>query len=138
MEFKLIVYDAVVRSELMYGLESLQLNEDLKERLNIFQRKGLRQILKIKTTYGQMQKNEEKNNSNDFVMKLANAKINTWEARQKGEPEEGDQPKFRNKKEIIWLSEYYEQLRRKFIMEIINASETDPIKKFVSKTKHSN
>ena len=46
LEFKLIAYDAVIRAKLMYGLESLQLNKDIREDLNVFQRKGLRQILK--------------------------------------------------------------------------------------------
>ena len=50
-EFKLIAYDAVIRAKLMYGLESLQLNKDIREDLDVFQRKGIRQILKIPTTW---------------------------------------------------------------------------------------
>ena len=58
LRFKLIVYDAVIRAKLMYGMESLQLNkeytEHLKGKLDTFQLKGLRQILKLSTTWGQI------------------------------------------------------------------------------------
>ena len=42
VRFKLIVYDAVVRAKLVYGLESAQLNDDVKAHIDAFQRKGLR------------------------------------------------------------------------------------------------
>ena len=48
--FKLTVYDAVVRSKLMYGLESAQLSDSVRRKLDSFQFKGLRKILKMKTT----------------------------------------------------------------------------------------
>ncbi len=44
LRFKLIVYDAVVRAKLIYGLESAQLNQDHKRHIDTFQRKGLRKI----------------------------------------------------------------------------------------------
>ena len=68
-----------------------------------------------------------RSNTNENVLKLVNAKINTFEAREI-EREEGNPPKFRKKKEIIWLSEYYEITRRTFIMEIINTNQANPIK----------
>ena len=40
-KFKLVVYDAVLRANLMYGLEPLQLNEDLKEKLMFSKEKAL-------------------------------------------------------------------------------------------------
>ena len=43
---KLIIYDAVIRTKLMYGIESLQLNQDQLKKLDTFQLKGMRQILK--------------------------------------------------------------------------------------------
>ena len=52
---KLIVYDAVIRSKLMYGLESLQLIKEIRKSLDASQLKGLKQILKTKTTWGQME-----------------------------------------------------------------------------------
>ena len=39
---KLIVYDAIIRSKLLYGLESAPMNESVKHSLDIFQMKGVR------------------------------------------------------------------------------------------------
>ena len=38
----------------MYGLESAHLTETLKTKIDVMQRKVLRQILKISTTFAQM------------------------------------------------------------------------------------
>ena len=48
---KVEVYNAVIKSKLLYGLEPLQLRESLKKNLDTLQLKGLREILKMKTTY---------------------------------------------------------------------------------------
>ena len=48
---KLLVYDAVVKSRLLYGLESLEITKAQMSRLEAFQFKGLRKILKMETTY---------------------------------------------------------------------------------------
>ena len=77
----------------MYGLESAHLTETLKEKIDIFQRKGLRQILKLPTTYGQMKAGKTRSNTNENILKLVNAKINTFEAREI-EREEGLPPTF--------------------------------------------
>ncbi len=47
---KLLVYNVVIRSKLLYSLESLQLTQALVNKLNTFQFKGLREILKMSTT----------------------------------------------------------------------------------------
>ena len=44
LRFKLIVYDAAVRAKVMTASESLQLSEDPKDKVDVFQRKGLRKI----------------------------------------------------------------------------------------------
>ena len=49
--WKLQVYNAVIVSRLLYGLESLELIDSLKTRLDAFQIRGLRQILKIKHSF---------------------------------------------------------------------------------------
>ena len=49
--FKLIVYDAVIRSKLVYGLECVHLPKTAINVLNTFQLKGLRKILNLKTTF---------------------------------------------------------------------------------------
>ena len=49
--WKLGVYDAVVCSRLLYGLESLHLNKSHLNRLNAFQQRGLRRILGVPSSY---------------------------------------------------------------------------------------
>ena len=51
VRLKLIIYDAVIKSKVMYGLSSAQLNHAHLSKINTFQLRGLRQILKITTTY---------------------------------------------------------------------------------------
>ena len=63
--FKITVYDAVVRAKLLYGIESIALNPKTRESLNIFHLKGLRQILKMDTTF------VNKSNSNEKVFTQA-------------------------------------------------------------------
>ena len=46
-----MVFDAILRSKLLYGLESTAMNETVKHTLDIFQLKGLRKILGLKTTF---------------------------------------------------------------------------------------
>ena len=112
---KLQVYDAVIRTKLVYGLESVQLNDSLKSRIDAFQLKGLRQILKMRTTY------VDRANSNTVVFQKANDTINSWRERQQLTG------KYLRKKEIIPISKYYETQRRKLIITLITSDEDDPI-----------
>ena len=43
--FELQVFDAVIRSKIVYGLDTVQIPPSLLSRLNSFQLKGLRKIL---------------------------------------------------------------------------------------------
>ena len=45
------VYDAIVRSKLLYGLECIQLTPVEQSKLDAFQMSGLRRILKIPPTH---------------------------------------------------------------------------------------
>ena len=110
VKVKLGVYDAVVRAKLIYGLESVQLNQSLKQKIDTFQLKGLRQILKMQTTY------INRENTNDLVFQRANEAMQM----ERGRTQRGD-----NK--IIRISDYYEERRRKLIIELINASPDNPI-----------
>ena len=49
--FKLRVYDGVIRTKLLYGLESAQLTKQTQAKIDVFQLKGLRRRLKMPTTY---------------------------------------------------------------------------------------
>ena len=48
---KLVVFDAIIRSKLIYGLESAHLTETHTNKIDVIHRKGLRQIMKVLTTY---------------------------------------------------------------------------------------
>ena len=66
LKTKLNVYTAVIRAKLLYGLESAQLNPTNLRRIATFQLKGIRQIMKIQTTY------MNRENTNEYVFQEAN------------------------------------------------------------------
>eukprot|EP00959_Pyramimonas_sp_CCMP1952_P333556 6985006-Pyramimonas_sp.AAC.1 len=61
---KIQVFSAVCRSKLLYGLETTQLTPGQTQRLDGFQLKGLRKILGIPTTFGQMAQGQDRTNTN--------------------------------------------------------------------------
>ena len=66
---KIYTAEAVLRSKLLYGLESAQLIPSVAKRLETFQLKVLRKILKIDTTY------VDRANTNQLVFNTANQKM---------------------------------------------------------------
>ena len=48
---KVQIFNMVIRSKLMYGLETIVMNERVEKSLNIFQLKCIRKIFKLPTTY---------------------------------------------------------------------------------------
>ena len=50
-KWQLIIYGAIVRSKLLYGLETLHLTEPMAKKLDAFQLRGLQQILGLNTTF---------------------------------------------------------------------------------------
>jgi len=66
---KLLIYNAVIRTKLLYGLETLELPISQISRLEAFQLKGLRKILKMVTTF------VDRNNTNDEVFRRANQQV---------------------------------------------------------------
>ena len=69
-KWKLLVYNAVITSKVLYGLETLEPTESASKLLNTFQLRGLRKILRLHTTYIQRQ------NTNDYVYQRANEIVN--------------------------------------------------------------
>ncbi len=63
---KIIALDAIIRAKLLYGLESAQLIPSVLKRLETFQLKVLRKILRLQTTY------MDRANTNKKVYRLAN------------------------------------------------------------------
>ena len=68
---KLIVFNAIIQAKLLYGLESAQLNDGLAQKLTTVQLKGLRQIMKMATTY------VNRENTNKRVLTKANPDMHT-------------------------------------------------------------
>ena len=50
-KWKLLIFDAVIRSKLLYSLETVHLTGTLRMKLDAFHLRGLRQILRMQTTY---------------------------------------------------------------------------------------
>ena len=63
------MYNAVVTSKLLYGLENLEATDTANNIINTFQLKGLRKILQKTTTY------IDRENTNEEIYRLANLAI---------------------------------------------------------------
>ena len=60
---KILMYEAVVSSKLLYALEATPIPNNYYDKIDAAFFKGIRQILNIKTTYGQMQAGEDRTNT---------------------------------------------------------------------------
>lgn len=99
---KIHTADAVLRTKLLYGLESSQLLPSALKRLETFQLKVLRKILKVDTTF------INRGNTNSKVFKLANDKLKET---------------IHKNKTIVTFIESYKKLKRKRAFKIINQPE---------------
>ena len=64
--FKISVLDAVIKSKLLYGIDSAQLTTSNQREIEVVQLKGLRKIVKMTTSF------VERHNSNAEVFRRAN------------------------------------------------------------------
>ena len=111
IRFKINVWNAVVRAKLAYGIESLELIPSLRQKLDSFQLKGLRKIMNLKTTYGQIASNDEGPAlTNNMVYSLANVHIGS----------EG------STKSIEKLSDYYQNAKFKLLGRLLHFPLDDP------------
>ena len=106
LRFKLTAMDAVLKSKLLYGLETAQLNPSDIQKLDTFQLKGLRKILKITTTY------VNRANTNEYVFEKANQELRNED----------------HANAIIKFSESY--LKRKLLLfqKIVALPNSDPLR----------
>eukprot|EP00975_Prorocentrum_lima_P003394 744121-Prorocentrum_lima.AAC.1 len=111
--FKIHVWDAVVRSKLLFGLETMMLTRESRRRLDVFQLKGLRKILRMVTTY------VDPTNRNDLVYARATAAVN-----------EGRRD---HHKVIERLSTLYVRRRLKYIAKIVLLDPSDTRFKLIFK-----
>ena len=111
--FKIIALDAVIRAKLLYGLESAQLNPSQQQRIIVFQLKGFRKILKMKTTY------VERNNSNAEVFRRADEAIQ--HETPAGKPQKIARPFFT----------CYKNSRMKRLARVFNLPDDHPVKQII-------
>ena len=64
-KWKLLIYDAVIKSKLLYSLETVHLTTALRKKLDAFHLRGLRKILRMPTTY------VDRRNTNQRVYQIA-------------------------------------------------------------------
>ena len=105
---KIAIYDALIRSKLVYGLESLFLTTAQEAKITSFQLKGLRQILKITTTF------INRANTNKKVFEEATRHYNTNRKNQRRTP----QP----------FTTYLHEKSQALLGHILRAPDTDPIR----------
>ena len=106
-KFKLNVYDAIIRSKLVYGLETIQLPQSVLSKLDAFQLKGIRKILNMKTTF------ITRANTNERVFERANVIAN---------------PKSKPNKNIRTFSHYVQGRQESLLKHIVRSSNEDPLR----------
>ena len=106
-KWKLIVFDAIIRSTLLYGLETLHLTQSLAKELDAFQMRGLRKILGRPTTF------YDRTCTNQRVLEEATSIVYTAP---------GDQCK------IQLFSEFHNNRRAKLMGDILRTNADDPLR----------
>jgi len=112
-KWKIIVYDAIIKSKLLYGLETVHLTKTMCQKINAFHLRGLRKILDLKTTY------LDRNNSNQRVLQAAT------------QIAYAEQPE----RKIELFSEQLKQKRIKLAGHILRANEVDPLRQVSYQTQ---
>ena len=107
IKWKLQVYQAVIVTKLLYGLETVHLTEANKNKINAFQIRGLRQILKKKHTF------YNRNHTNAHILQ---------EATKLAYPKEEDLRKVKK------FGDVYEDRRVKLLGHIIRTENHDPLR----------
>jgi len=108
-KWQLIIYDAIIRSKLLYGLETIHLTEGMQKKLNAFQIRGLRQILKMEHTH------INRNNTNAKILATASAIAY---------PPNGHAPH----RQIMKFSEFHEKRRSNLLGHLIRCENEDPLR----------
>lgn len=106
-KWQIIVYDAVIRSKLLYGLETVQLTEAMYKKIDAFQLRGLRKILKMQTTF----------------MNRANTNKKVYEAAT-----QAAYARVEDHRQVKPFSEYHKQKKANLLGHILRADAEDPLR----------
>ena len=113
-KWKILIFDAVIKSKLLYGLETTQLTNKCLKRIDAFQIRGLRKILGLKHTYW------DRTATNSRILEEA-----TEITYRQGTEEQ----KRRNQhKEVRKFSKTYQIRREKLLGHIIRTGDDDPLR----------
>ena len=113
-KWKILIFEAVLKSKLLYGLETTHLTKSCLKRIDAFQIRGLRKILGRKHTYW------DREATNENILKEA-----TVETFQKG----SEANKKKNKdKTILPFSKAYKIRRQKLLGHVLRAENHDPMR----------
>ena len=74
---KLLMYEGIVSAKLLYALEAIPILKNYYARIDASYLKGIRQILGIKTTFGQQESGQERTNTNAKVIEQLNKELST-------------------------------------------------------------
>ena len=103
-EWKIRVYTSIIKSKLLYGLETIQLTTVEQNRINAIQMAGLRRILKLPSTY------EDRTYSNKYILDLI---------------------KDQYKMKILTFQESWRRRKVKLLGHIIRAKHSDPLRQVI-------
>ena len=118
---KLHIYDAAVRAKLVYGLHTVRLLPSQMNRIDAFQRRGLRQILGVSSTFAQLLSGHNKTHTNAYLYQQANEAVAKT-------PKPG-QKHFVPAKPIKPISMYIGHQALNLLSHVIRASKHDPMRR---------
>jgi hypothetical protein len=104
---KLIIYDAIIRSKLLYALETIHLTQAMSKKLDAFQMHGIRRILQRSSTL------VDRRNTNKVLLD---------EASSIAFPSRGDRRK------MMPFSEFHMLRREKLLGHILRSDSSDPMR----------
>ena len=120
-KWKLQVYNAVIISQLTYGLSTVQMTPAMLARLDAFQMRGLRYILQIEHSYYSHVSNQEIYDKINIILNKG-VDINiTWQ-------EFIVHNRFDNPKTITKVSDYIMKQQGRLLGHVIRAEDDDPMK----------
>ena len=119
--WKLQVYNAIIVSQLTYGLSTVQMTPAMLKRLDAFQMRGLRYILKTEHSYYSGISNQEVYDKINIILNKGTDINIMWQEFIAAEH-------FDNPKKIVKLSEYVMRQQNKLLGHVIRADRMDPMR----------
>ena len=114
--YKIIALDAIVRSKLIYGTDSMQLNEPDLKKMEKFHLQAMRKLLNWDTTF------INRENKNEKIYQEINKRVaDTTKENNKTRKDQNKKPK--KLKKIVTFTEFYKTMKLKRIEKTINSKD---------------